>query len=152
MFSKQRRWNYLTHALWRTTEVKSPSRVWLFAILWTVVCQAPLFMGFSRQETGVGCHFLLQGTFLTQGSYLGLSHYRKTLYCLSHQKSLRTTALVLSCQNHPDNFKNSYILMWSVGVWWQSNQIIEWNVQNTSLYFEISFFPPLRILFFIYFY
>ena len=26
------------------------SRVWLFATLWTVACQAPLSMGFSRQE------------------------------------------------------------------------------------------------------
>ena len=30
--------------------VKSLSRVWLFATPWTVVCQAPLSMGFSRQE------------------------------------------------------------------------------------------------------
>ena len=28
----------------------SLSRVWLFATPWTVVCQAPLSMGFSRQE------------------------------------------------------------------------------------------------------
>ena len=28
---------------------------------WTVACQAPLSMGFSK-NTGVGCHFLLQGT------------------------------------------------------------------------------------------
>ena len=34
---------------------------------WIVVPQAPLSMGFSRQDTGVGCHFLLQGIFLTQG-------------------------------------------------------------------------------------
>ena len=27
---------------------------------WTAACQAPLSMGFSRQESGVGCHFLLQ--------------------------------------------------------------------------------------------
>ena len=27
---------------------------------WTVACQAPLSMGFSRKNTGVGCHFLLQ--------------------------------------------------------------------------------------------
>ena len=33
--------------------------------------QAPLPMGFSRQEYGVGCHFLLQGTFPTQGLNLG---------------------------------------------------------------------------------
>ena len=33
------------------------SRVWLFATLWTVACQAPLSMGFSRQEywTGLSC-------------------------------------------------------------------------------------------------
>ena len=27
---------------------------------WTVACQAPLSMGFHRQDTVVGCHFLLQ--------------------------------------------------------------------------------------------
>ena len=30
--------------------------------------QASLSLGFSRQDTGVGCHALLQGIFLTQGS------------------------------------------------------------------------------------
>ena len=31
---------------------------------WTVAYQAPLFMGFPRlKNTGVGCHFLLQGLF-----------------------------------------------------------------------------------------
>ena len=35
------------------------------AIPWTAACQAPLFMG-------VGCHSLLQGIFLTQGSNLCL--------------------------------------------------------------------------------
>ena len=33
------------------------------------------------------CHFLLQGTFLTQGSNPGLPHCRQTLYRLSHQGS-----------------------------------------------------------------
>ena len=42
------------------------SCVWLVATLWTVAHQAPLSMGFSR-NTGVGCHALLQGIFLTQG-------------------------------------------------------------------------------------
>ena len=35
-----------------------------FSTLWTVAHQAPLSMGFSRQEYWSGCHFLLQGTFL----------------------------------------------------------------------------------------
>ena len=42
------------------------SGVRLFATLWTVACQAPLSVEFSRQNTGVGCCFLLQGIFLTQ--------------------------------------------------------------------------------------
>ena len=40
---------------------------------------------FPGKSTGVGCHFLLQRIFLTQGSNLGLSHCRQTLYHLSHQ-------------------------------------------------------------------
>ena len=38
----------------------------------------------SSKNTGVGCHFLLQGIFLTQGSnpcLLGLLHCRWILYC-----------------------------------------------------------------------
>ena len=35
----------------------------------------------------MGCHFLLQGTFLTQGSNPGLLHCRQMLYPLSHQGS-----------------------------------------------------------------
>ena len=35
----------------------------------------------------MGCRFLLQGIFLTQGSNLGLPRCRQTLYPLSHQGS-----------------------------------------------------------------
>ena len=37
------------------------NRVQLSATPWTVARQAPLSMGFSRQEYWVGCHALLQG-------------------------------------------------------------------------------------------
>ena len=63
------------------------SRVQLFAIPWTIVYQASLSVGFSRQEYWSGCHFLLQGIFLTQRSSLSLLHCRQTLYPLSHQGS-----------------------------------------------------------------
>ena len=33
----------------------------------------------------MGCHFLLQGIFPTQGLNLGLPHYKQKLYHLSHQ-------------------------------------------------------------------
>ena len=39
------------------------------------------------KNTGVGCHFLLQGIFPTQGSNPGLLHCRQILYHLSHQGS-----------------------------------------------------------------
>ena len=42
--------------------------------------QAPLSMRtLQAKNTGVGCHSLLQGIFLTQGSNPGLLHYRQTL-------------------------------------------------------------------------
>ena len=40
---------------------------------------------FPGKNTRAGCHFLLQGIFLTQRSNLGLPHYRQILYHLSHQ-------------------------------------------------------------------
>ena len=46
------------------------SHVQLFSTPWTVAHQAPPFMVFSRQDTGVGSHCLLQGIFPTQGRNL----------------------------------------------------------------------------------
>ena len=40
--------------------------------LWTVARQAPLSMGFSGKNTGVGCRALLQRIFPTRGSNSGL--------------------------------------------------------------------------------
>ena len=40
---------------------QSPSRVWLFTTLWTIAHQAPLSMGFSRQEHWSGLPFPTQG-------------------------------------------------------------------------------------------
>ena len=39
-----------------------------FATQWAVGRQAPLSMGSPGKNTGVGCHFLLQRIFPTQGS------------------------------------------------------------------------------------
>ena len=48
--------------------VQSLSGVRLSVAPWTVAHQTPLSVEFSSRNTGVGCHFLLQGIFLTQGS------------------------------------------------------------------------------------
>ena len=48
------------------------THVQLFSTPWTLARQASLSMGFPGKNTGVGCHVLLQGIFLTQGSNPGL--------------------------------------------------------------------------------
>ena len=56
-----------------------------FATPWIVAHQAPLSMGFSRQNTGVVCHFLLQGIFPTQGIKPGSPAWPQILYLLSYE-------------------------------------------------------------------
>ena len=68
------------------------SRVWLVVTPWTVACQAPLSMGFSRQEHWSGLPFPSPGIFLTQElnlSLLCLLHCRRVLYPLSHREHRR---------------------------------------------------------------
>ena len=61
------------------------SHLQLFATLWTVARQAPLSMEFSRQEYWIGCHGVLQGIFLTQGS-------NSSLLCLPQAGGFFTTS------------------------------------------------------------
>ena len=85
-------WQYLPHSIVaeseRKVKVKSLSCVRLFATPWTIACQAPSPMGFSRQEYWSGLPFPSPGIILTQGSNPSLPHCRQTLYHLSHQGSL----------------------------------------------------------------
>ena len=50
------------------------------------------------KNTGVGCHFLLQEIFPTQGSNPGLPHCRQTLHHLSHQGSSKMQLTKLGVQ------------------------------------------------------
>ena len=68
-------------------KVKLLSCVRLFANPWTVAYQLLHPWDFPGKGTGVGCHFLLQRIFLTQGSNPSLLHCRQPLYPLSHQGS-----------------------------------------------------------------
>ena len=68
---------------WTELKLSHFNCVQLFATPWTVACQAPLSMGFSSQDTGVGCRALLSVIFPTQGwnlSFLQLPHCRQILY------------------------------------------------------------------------
>ena len=80
--------------------------VWLFETTWTVAHQAPLSMGFSSKNTGMGCHALLQGIFLTQGSNVGLPRCKK-----SH--SWRTVGQFWSKINFLKNSLNFWVPDWT---------------------------------------
>ena len=68
---------------------KSFSWVWPFVTPWTVSHQFPLFMGFSRHKnTWVGCHFLLQGIFPTQGLNSHLLHLHQWATREAHREQL----------------------------------------------------------------
>ena len=56
---------------------------------------------FQGKNTGVGCHFLLQGIFPTQESNRGLPHCRQMLYHLSHQGTIKSKKKIcLKISNH----------------------------------------------------
>ena len=57
MFQKKKINVYENSALNYDSEVKSLSRVRLFMTLWTVACQVPLYMGFSRVHVRISMEF-----------------------------------------------------------------------------------------------
>ena len=65
------------------------SCIQLFEVPWTVAHEAPLPGNFLDKNTGVGCHFLLQGIFPTQGwnlHFLHLLHWQ--MDCLPLEKDM----------------------------------------------------------------
>ena len=59
---------------------------------------------FLGKSTGAGCHCLLQGFFLTQGSNPGLPYCRQTLYRLSHQGSPIVILIFHSFTHHMEAY------------------------------------------------
>ena len=69
-----------------SNEWKSLNHVWFFATPRTVAHQTPPCpWNSSGQNTGGGCHFLLQGILPIRGSNTGFLHCRQILYRLCHQ-------------------------------------------------------------------
>ena len=66
--------------------LQSLSHIRHFETPWTVACQAPVSVKFSRQEYWSGLCFLLQRLFVTQGLNPHLLHCRQILYCCTTWK------------------------------------------------------------------
>ena len=76
--------------IWKTQQWPSEVAQSCLTLCDPMDCSLPCFSVhgiFPGKNTGVGCHFLLQWIFLTQGSNPGLLHCRQTLYPLSQSVS-----------------------------------------------------------------
>ena len=93
------------------------SRVQLFATLWTTAHQAPLSCNFPGKNIGVGCYFLPQGIFPTQGSNPHLLH-------------LQADSLPLSLIYLPESQANCF-----------HSQVFNWQAVNSDSLREIRCCP-----------
>ena len=81
--------------LWDLMDYTQKERKWSCSVMseslrphgWVACTRLFCPWDFLGKSTGVGCYFLLQGIFPTQGSNPGLLHCRQMLYRLSHQGS-----------------------------------------------------------------
>ena len=95
------------------------SRVWLLVTPWTVAHQAPLSIGFSRQEHWSGLPFLPSGIFPTQGSNLVPCISCTGRRILYHLEPSGKSLLCIS-QNEdrvPDPFSQSQRATWLISIW-----------------------------------
>ena len=109
-FSRQDDWSGVPSPSWVSNLVMSNS-------LWPHgACQAPLPRNSPGKNTGVGCHFLPQGIFLTQELNLGLLHHRQILYQLSYRK-VYFLIVIVNC------FLWALLIGWSGFTWWSHSVI-----------------------------
>ena len=84
-----------------------------FVTPWSIDCQVLCPWDFLGKNTGVGCHFLLQGIFFTQGSnssLLHLLHWHADSLPLQHLRSPRSP-LVLQNISWPGQHQRGSVLI-----------------------------------------
>ena len=124
------------------------------------------------KNTGVGCHALLQGIFLTQGLNPGLLHCRQILYRLSPQGSPFcnggqpvNNAVTVSCEQWRDSAKglsSNTVTFWNTEGWGAVVRVstyVFWGEQNSLMtedkqlslsycWWQVPFHLFLRLCFF----
>ena len=95
------------------------------------------------KNTGVGCHVLLQGIFLTQGSNPGLLHWRQIIYHLSHQGSPR----ILEWVAYPFSWGTSPPRNWASVSCIAGNFFTSWATREAkgSLFSFLQFYRLLKL-------
>ena len=86
------------------------------------------------RNTGMVCHFLLQGIFPTQGSNPHLQHCRRILYHLSHQGSPYHNLNTKQITDISKDFQKSLgTILWLFGVQFKQNPKLPDFFQKQSL-------------------
>ena len=96
---------------------------------------------FPGKNTGVGCHFLLQEIFPTQGLNPGLPHRRQMLYHLSHQGSQSRRwgrgRYKYMCQRKWEEGREGWRTQQGARqVWTQKGRRKRWLGQSVSEYYD----------------
>ena len=99
LFLNNSSWNCL---LFENCCVAMLRHVWFFATLWTVACQVPRLWDSPGKNTGVGCYFLLQGTFLTQVLNLPISKALPSPLHTSHRPPNLSSLFKEDSTDHPN--------------------------------------------------
>ena len=115
---------------------------------------------YRDKNSGVNCHFLLQGVFLTQGLNPGLLHCRQILYCMSHQGSPSSHMGVLNIYFPINLVTQSCLTLWDPMDWnmpafpvhYQLPELAQTHVHTFGDAFQLSHllsypFPPAFNLF-----
>ena len=127
---------------------------------WTVACQAPLSMGFSKQEYLIGCHSLLQQIFPTQGSNLGLPNYRQILYHLSHQRSKYWLSYIFfkfmflfALSKYSEVKLLVHMVLLFYFFFWRTSIVVQWFTISSTVYEGLFSYTcsPINNLFVVFF-
>ena len=104
-------------------------------------------MGFFSKNTGVSCHFLLQGIFPTQGLTLHLLHWGWILYTWNTGEAHCWYNSLEKFQTHCYNFLfTSVVLQEEFYLWYWGSQLL--NLLNVHLLISISYYVKIFFILF----
>ena len=126
------------------------SYVQLFATPWTIACQAPLSLGFFRQEYWNRLPFPSPGNLPDQGlnpHLLGLLHCRWILYCRATGEAFKSLTLLHSpqvlstgvnkCEHHCSIITEELHAVWK---FYRNLKFLQKGVQYAKFHFAICYF------------
>ena len=115
------------------------SCVWLFATPWTIACQAPLSMGFSRQEHWSGLPFPSPGDLPNPGIKSGSPALQAESHQINPNKTYHMAIILIdsifSCYI-PGQWRDYKTL--AIKLWPEQGYYKTWNDSRSDRWYEIT--------------